>query len=109
MMKRFETPRAGLSRQEFLAATGVTIASALAGCKAGRATKPEAASTTITGTQSVPANLPVTSSLTVVDVDDQGGKVTMRTQRARHETRSSSQLTLTLAYISCTATKSTTS
>jgi FtsP/CotA-like multicopper oxidase with cupredoxin domain len=84
MTTRFGAPGTGLSRREFLAATGVTSALALAGCSTGEANEPAAATGTSTETQAESADLPYTSSPTVVNVDEQGGEVTMRTQQARH-------------------------
>ena len=84
MTIRFGAPGNGLSRREFLAATGVTSVSALAGCAAGGTDEPAATIDTPTQTQTASADLPYTSPPTVVDVDEQGGEVTMQTQRARH-------------------------
>jgi FtsP/CotA-like multicopper oxidase with cupredoxin domain len=84
MTTRFGAPGTGLSRREFLAATGVTGVSSLAGCSGGKTNTAAARTNTPTQTQSGGADLPYTGSPTVVDVDDQGGKVTMRTQQARH-------------------------
>jgi len=53
------------------------------GCSGGRANT-TAATNTPTQTQSDGSDLPYTGSPTIVNVDDQGGKVTMRTQQARH-------------------------
>ncbi|MFC4451977.1 multicopper oxidase domain-containing protein [Halorussus aquaticus] len=85
MTTRFGAPGTGLSRREFLAATGVTSVSALAGCSTSGADEPATAATdTPTETQATSADLPYTSPPAVVDVDEQGGEVTMRTQQARH-------------------------
>jgi FtsP/CotA-like multicopper oxidase with cupredoxin domain len=84
MTTRFGAPGTGLSRREFLAATGVTGVSALAGCSASEADQPAAATDTATQTQSASTDPPYTSPPTVVNVDEQGSEVTMRTQQARH-------------------------
>ena len=55
---------------------------------AGGTNEPAATRDTTAQTQSESANLPYTSPPTVVDVDQQGGEVTMRTQRARHAVQS---------------------
>ena len=84
MTTRFGAPGTGLSRREFLAATGATGLASLAGCSAGGANEPAATSDTPTQAQTDSPNLPYTSPPTVVNVDEQGGEVTMRTQQARH-------------------------
>jgi FtsP/CotA-like multicopper oxidase with cupredoxin domain len=84
MTKRFGAPGSGLSRREFLAATGATSFSAIAGCTGDNGGQPVAITATETSSQSTSASLPFTSSPSVVDVDEQGGEITMRTQRARH-------------------------
>lgn len=84
MTKRFGAPGSGLLRREFLAATGGTSFSAIAGCTGDNGGQPVATTATETSSQSTSAPLPFTSPPTVVDVDEQGGEVTMRTQRARH-------------------------
>ena len=84
MTTRFGAPGTGLSRREFLAATGATGLASLAGCSAGGANEPAATSDRPTQAQTDSPNLPYTSPPTVVNVDEQGGEVTMRTQQARH-------------------------
>ncbi|MDS0478407.1 multicopper oxidase domain-containing protein [Natrinema sp. 1APR25-10V2] len=84
MTTRFGAPGTGLSRREFLAATGATGIASLAGCSAGGANEPAATSDTPTQTQTDSPDLPYTSPPTVVNVNEQGGEVTMRTQQARH-------------------------
>ena len=84
MTARFGAPGTGLSRREFLAATGATGVTALAGCSAGGTNEPAATTDTPTQAQTNSLDLPYTSPPTVVNVDEQGGEVTMRTQRARH-------------------------
>lgn len=84
MTRSFGAPGTRLSRREFLAATGVTGVSALAGCSAGGASDPAVTTDTPSQAQSESPDRPYTSPPTVVDVDEQGGKVTMATQRAQH-------------------------
>jgi FtsP/CotA-like multicopper oxidase with cupredoxin domain len=84
MTTRFGAPGTGLSRREFLAATGATGIASLAGCSAGGANEPAATSHTPTQAQTDSPDLPYTSPPTVVNVGEQGGEVTMRTQQARH-------------------------
>ncbi|TQQ78772.1 multicopper oxidase family protein [Halonotius terrestris] len=84
MTTRFGAPGTGLSRREFLAATGATGLASLAGCSAGGANEPAATSDRPTQAQTDSPNLPYTSPPTVVNVDEQGGEVMMRTQQARH-------------------------
>lgn len=86
MSDRVGAPGTGLSRREFLVATGGASAAALAGCQApasqANAQSDPAASTT--ASTSAP-NLPTTSPPEVVNVDEQGGTVTLKTQPAVHE------------------------
>ncbi|WP_123619157.1 multicopper oxidase domain-containing protein [Halorubrum sp. CSM-61] len=84
MMTPFGAPGTGLSRREFLAATGVTGVSALAGCSSKTINAPTAATNTPNEAQTSSSDLPYTSPPTVVNVDEQGGSVTMGTQPARH-------------------------
>ena len=84
MTTRFGAPGTGLSRREFLAATGATGLASLSGCSAGGTNEPAATSDKPTQAQTDSPNLPYTSPPTVVNVDEQGGEVTMRTQQARH-------------------------
>ncbi|MGZ0748575.1 multicopper oxidase domain-containing protein [Haloparvum sp. AD34] len=83
MNTNFGAPGSGLSRREFLAATGVAGLSGLAGCSTGGADQ-SSTTNTATGVESTSTDLPHTSSPSVVNVDEQGGTVTMRTQQARH-------------------------
>ncbi|MBX0324922.1 multicopper oxidase domain-containing protein [Halomicroarcula sp. F13] len=84
MTTRFGAPGTGLSRREFLAATGATGLASLSGCSAGGTNEPAATSDKPTQAQTDSPNLPYTSPPTVVNVDEQGGEVTVRTQQARH-------------------------
>ncbi|WP_394345684.1 multicopper oxidase domain-containing protein [Halogeometricum borinquense] len=76
-------PGTGLSRREFLKATGVAGLSASAGCTAPSAEQP--AANTQTTTAAASSSLPTTAPPQVVDVEDQGGSVTLKTKPARHE------------------------
>lgn len=84
MPKRFGAPGTGLSRREFLTVTGAIGLSAIAGCSASSSDDPATATDTQTRAQDDAADLPFTSPPSVVNVDEQGGQVTMRTQQARH-------------------------
>ncbi|MFC7098908.1 multicopper oxidase domain-containing protein [Halobaculum marinum] len=78
-------PGSGMSRREFLAATGATSAAAMAGCQAPVAEDTAPATGGGTATAASQESLPTTSPPEVVDVDEQGGTVTMKTQPARHD------------------------
>ncbi|MUV58247.1 multicopper oxidase domain-containing protein [Halogeometricum sp. CBA1124] len=85
MRDRIGAPGTGISRREFLAATGGVGTAAIAGCQAPTSqasAKTEQSSTTAA---SQTASLPTTSPPEVVDVDEQGGAVTLKTQPAVHE------------------------
>jgi FtsP/CotA-like multicopper oxidase with cupredoxin domain len=84
MTDRIGAPGTGVSRREFLAATGSVGGAALAGCAAPTAQTDAKAgqSTTASAMQS---SLPTTSPPEVVNVDEQGGQVTLKTQPAVHE------------------------
>jgi FtsP/CotA-like multicopper oxidase with cupredoxin domain len=84
MTERFGAPGTGLSRRAFLAATGTTGISMIAGCSTGDTSNPAAMTGTSTQPQSESPELPSTGSPSVVNVDENGGEVTMRTQRAQH-------------------------
>jgi FtsP/CotA-like multicopper oxidase with cupredoxin domain len=84
MSDRIGAPGTGLSRREFLAATGSVGTTALAGCQAPTSqTNPKAGQSPAASMQE--SKLPKTSPPEVVDVDEQGGKVTLKTQPAVHE------------------------
>ena len=74
-------PGKGVSRREFLAATGGIGAASLAGCTAS--TETQRLDTTFTQTSG--NQLPLTGKPEVVNVDDLGGKVTLKSVKARHE------------------------
>jgi FtsP/CotA-like multicopper oxidase with cupredoxin domain len=81
MTSRIGAPGTELSRREFLAATGGVGAAALAGCQAPT-NGPVRQSGVGAGTA---PDLPTTSPPSVVDVDEQGGAVTLKTRPAVHE------------------------
>ncbi|MFB6220468.1 MAG: multicopper oxidase domain-containing protein [Halolamina sp.] len=72
-------PGTGISRREFLAATGSVGAASLAGCQAPVRTDTPAS------TAAGAAELPTTSPPEVVNVDEQGGELTLKTQPAVHQ------------------------
>jgi FtsP/CotA-like multicopper oxidase with cupredoxin domain len=76
-------PGTGVSRREFLAATGTVGAGALAGCQAPAAQERTREQSTSAAARR--QNLPTTSPPQVVNVDEQGGSVTLKTQPAFHE------------------------
>lgn len=86
MRERFGAPGTGVSRREFLAATSATGTAAIAGCSSGTTDSRTATETRTdeTPSQASASDLPSTSPPSVVDVDEQGGAVTIRTQPARH-------------------------
>ncbi|WP_324664354.1 multicopper oxidase domain-containing protein [Haloarcula sediminis] len=84
MTNRFGAPGTGLSRREFLTATGATGVSALAGCSTGGSDTPATATNSPARSQADADDLPYTSPPSVVNVDEQGGAVTMKTKQARH-------------------------
>ncbi|USZ72644.1 multicopper oxidase domain-containing protein [Natronosalvus halobius] len=75
MADHIGAPGTGISRRQYLAATGGTGAAVLAGCQSPMNLNSKAA------TQS---DLPTTSPPSVVQVDDQGGEVTLRSVTSRH-------------------------
>ncbi len=75
-------PGTGISRREFLAATGSTGLAAVAGCQAPASTAPAENADSSASTDS--AEFPTTSPPEVVNVDEQGGKLTLKTQPAIH-------------------------
>jgi len=84
MRDRIGAPGTGVSRREFLAATGsVGATTALAGCQA-----PVGQSAAIdeqgTAEATSAPEYPTTSPPEVVNLDEQGGKVTLKTQPAVH-------------------------
>jgi len=72
-------PGSTVSRREFLAATGAAGVGSLAGCQAPTGKQSANAAQT-----SAP-NLPSTAPPEVVNVDEQGGSVTLKTQPAVHQ------------------------
>jgi FtsP/CotA-like multicopper oxidase with cupredoxin domain len=79
MSDNIGAPGSGISRREFVAATGGTGALALAGC-----TTPSSDSSP-SAQQSAVQELPTTSPPEVVQVDEQGGSVTLSSQAAVHQ------------------------
>ncbi|MFB6135419.1 MAG: multicopper oxidase domain-containing protein [Halobacteriaceae archaeon] len=83
MTNQMGAPGTGLSRREFLAATGSTgVGAALAGC-----TAPSNSATAVGDAGRADAsgsNLPYTAPPQVVNVDEQNGSVTLRSRPARH-------------------------
>jgi len=78
-------PGSTMSRREFLAATGGAGILGLAGCTAPTNERAQAALEERTGTAaSQNASLPTTSPPEVVNVDEQGGSVTLSSAPARH-------------------------
>lgn len=83
MSDRIGAPGTGVSRRGFLAATGSVGTAALAGCQApanGVTARSERASTSDEA-----RDFPTTSPPEVVNVDEQGGAVTLTTRTAVHE------------------------
>ncbi|WP_435064290.1 multicopper oxidase domain-containing protein [Halobaculum sp. EA56] len=85
-MTQIGAPGSEVSRREFLAATGATgAAAAFAGCQAPTAAGGEATAATDSTAAQTESSLPTTSPPEVVNVDEQGGTVTMKTLPARHD------------------------
>ena len=78
----------GVDRRSLLQATGAASALALAGCltSSEEETEPESEpeSQVATEDSELNADLPYTSPPEIVDVDEQGGEVTLRSEYARH-------------------------
>jgi FtsP/CotA-like multicopper oxidase with cupredoxin domain len=87
MTEHIGAPGSRVSRREFVAATSGLSAAALAGCTAAFEADGVPESTTAqtqTTTAQEPSDLPETAPPQVVNVDEQGGQVTMKTQPAIH-------------------------
>jgi FtsP/CotA-like multicopper oxidase with cupredoxin domain len=85
MTDRIGAPGAGISRREFVKASGLGGTVALAGCAApGSVQESTSQSTTPNASQSG-GNLPTTSPPEVVNVDEQGGEVTLESVPATHQ------------------------
>ena len=83
MTSTIGAPGDGITRRQFVAATGTVGAAAAAGCTTTtEPTVEEVGTTTAAATQSA---LPATSPPEVVDVNERGGSVTLRTVDAIHE------------------------
>ncbi|MFC6954396.1 multicopper oxidase domain-containing protein [Halorubellus litoreus] len=83
MTERIGAPGTGVSRREFVAATGGMGAVGLAGCTTAFET--DQTTTTTNDVGATTADLPETSPPEVVNVDEQGGAVTMKSQPAVHK------------------------
>jgi len=84
MTDRIGAPGTGLSRREFIAATGTTGALAAAGCAAPASSVDDTGRTeNLSAAQQ--SDLPTTSPPEVVQVDEQGNQVTLGTQPAVHQ------------------------
>ena len=81
---RIGAPGTGISRRDFLKATGATGAVAVAGCMDAPTAQVPAAGGADSLSASV-ADLPLTGPPDVVDLDELGGEVTLRSVTARHE------------------------
>ena len=79
MSKQIGAPGRGISRREFLAATGGAGVFSLAGCSAPTNNALDGRRRQVNG------QLPTTSPPEVVDLDAQGGSVTMSSVTARHQ------------------------
>jgi len=79
-MTEIGAPGGGISRRAFLAATGATGLGAVAGCTAPAGRRDEGAAASASQSD----DLPTTSPPEVVDVNEQGGQVTLSSQPARH-------------------------
>jgi FtsP/CotA-like multicopper oxidase with cupredoxin domain len=86
MTNQFGAPGLGISRREFVAATGGIGTAALAGCTApdGGEDVTNTTGTTATNTAQQ-SSLPTTSPPEVVDATEQGNKVTLKSVPAVHE------------------------
>ncbi|RKD93671.1 multicopper oxidase domain-containing protein [Halopiger aswanensis] len=86
MKDRIGAPGLGISRRDFVAATGIGAATALAGCTSsgdGSQAQPATADAS-SADEDEGADLPWTSPPEVVNVDEQGGSVTLRSVPAKH-------------------------
>ncbi|MFB6177855.1 MAG: multicopper oxidase domain-containing protein, partial [Halobaculum sp.] len=87
-MTKIGAPGSEISRREFVAATGTTGLAGLAGCSAPT-DRPQTATqtqeTTGTANTATEAKLPTTSPPEIVNVDEQGNRVSLKTQPARHD------------------------
>jgi len=83
-MTTFGAPGNGPSRRDFLKATGAGGLAATAGCAAPSGTEQTAQTTRQEAIRS-DSSLPTTSPPRIVNVDEQGGQVTMKSKPARHD------------------------
>ncbi|WP_132058798.1 multicopper oxidase domain-containing protein [Halorussus amylolyticus] len=84
-MTTFGAPGNGPSRRDFLKATGAGGLATAAGCTAPSAPDQRAQTTNQEAMQSDDDSLPTTSPPEIVNVDEQGGKVTLQSTPARHD------------------------
>jgi len=84
MVNQIGAPGDGLSRRDFVKATGTAGLAAAAGCAGSAPAANETQAATDTATQTDTADVPTTGPPQVVNVDEQGGQVTISTQAARH-------------------------
>jgi FtsP/CotA-like multicopper oxidase with cupredoxin domain len=84
MTDRIGAPGTGISRREFLAATGGAGALALAGCSAPTNRSQDLTGAPADRSDSVQSKLPYTSPPEIVRVDERGGNVTLSAVAARH-------------------------
>ena len=87
MTDTFGAPGLGISRREFVAATGGVGTAAIAGCTApdGGEDVTDTTSNTATNTTAQQSDLPTTSPPEVVDATEQGNQVTLKSVPAVHE------------------------
>ncbi|WP_254537880.1 multicopper oxidase domain-containing protein [Halomarina litorea] len=82
MTNSIGAPGTGISRRQFLAATGSAGLFATAGCTT--LSEPTASVVDLGGTTGVQSNLPPTGRPEVVDLDERGHEVTIKSVMARH-------------------------
>ncbi|WP_225334616.1 multicopper oxidase domain-containing protein [Halomicrobium urmianum] len=86
MTDNIGAPGTDMSRRDFVKATGLAGTAAVAGCQAPAATVEQEGQSAVDSTpKQVDSNLPTTSPPEVVNVDEQGGQVTISTVNARHQ------------------------
>ncbi|MBV0924511.1 multicopper oxidase domain-containing protein [Halomicroarcula limicola] len=83
MSERIGAPGSGISRRDFVKASGLGGTLALAGCTAPGSPKESVG--TATNANAASSDLPTTSPPEVVDVDERGGEVTLSSVPARHD------------------------
>jgi FtsP/CotA-like multicopper oxidase with cupredoxin domain len=83
-MTQMGAPGSGLSRREFVAATGTAGIVATAGCAGAPIDEADDGPAATTGGNAAQQDLPTTSPPEVVNVDEQGNQVTLKTVPAVH-------------------------